>query len=300
MEYTLLGKSNLNVSKLGFGCMSLNYNDQNSAFSIISKAIDNGINLFDTADLYDHGENEVLLGKAVKTKRHDIIIATKVGNQWRPDNQSWDWNPTKKYILASVEDSLRRLNTDYIDLYQLHGGTIADPIDETISAFEQLKREGKIRYYGISSIRPNVINEYIKKSHIVSVMMQYSLLDRRPEEACLSQLLEHNIGVLVRGGLAKGLLVNKPPVNYLNYTAEQVKDAADAVARNSGASRAVTQTALEFVFQHPAVSSAIVGIRTIEQLDEALKTIHSPKLNTEEMQQLRSAIPINKYEEHRI
>ncbi len=94
--------------------------------------------------------------------------------------------------------SLKRLNTDRIDVYQLHGGTIEDPIEETISAFEQLVQQGKIRYYGISSIRPNVIREYVLRSNIVSVMMQYSLLDRRPEEECLPLLAQKDIGVLAR------------------------------------------------------------------------------------------------------
>jgi aryl-alcohol dehydrogenase-like predicted oxidoreductase len=86
-----------------------------------------------------------------------VIIATKVGNQWRADGSGWDWNPNKDYIISAVEQSLKRLQTDYIDLYQLHGGTMEDPIDETIEAFEQLQKQGKIRYYGISSIRPTVI-----------------------------------------------------------------------------------------------------------------------------------------------
>ena len=140
------------------------------------------------ADLYDKGENEKLIGAALKEKRKDVIIATKVGNQWRADGSGWDWNPRKEYILSCVEGSLQRLNIDYIDLYQLHGGTIQDPIDETIEAFELLVQQGKIRYYGISSIRPNVIREYVKRSNIVSVMMQYSLLDRRSEETCLPLL----------------------------------------------------------------------------------------------------------------
>ena len=147
--------------------------------------------------------NEVSVGKALKEKRNEIILATKVGNQWREDGKAWDWNPRKEYILKAVNESLTRLRTDSIDLYQLHGGTIEDPIDEIIDTFEILKEQGKIRFYGISSIRPNVIREYIKRSSITSVMMQYSLIDRRPEESCLDLLKENNIGVLVRGSLAQ-------------------------------------------------------------------------------------------------
>src|SRR5699024_6403991 len=102
------------------------------------------------------------------------------------------WDPSKKHIKTAVKQSLQRLHTDYIDLYQLHGGTIDDPIDETIEAFEELKTEGLIREYGISSIRPNVIKQYIEKSSIRSVMMQYNLLDRRPEET-MRLLAKHGI-----------------------------------------------------------------------------------------------------------
>ena len=90
----------------------------------------------------------------MRSKRDQVVIASKAGNQWRADGSGWDWNSSKKHILAAAEESLKRLKTDYIDLYQLHGGTIDDPIDETIEAFEILKKQGKIRYYGISSIRP--------------------------------------------------------------------------------------------------------------------------------------------------
>src|SRR3954468_12546539 len=208
MLYQQLGKSDLKVSRIAFGCMSLKPG-QTDAQKIIHRAIDLGINYFDTADLYDKGENEILLGKAVKEKRNELVIATKVGNQWRTDGSGWDWNPRKEYILKAVEESLRRLQTDHIDLYQLHGGTIDDPIEETIEAFELLVSQGKIRWYGLSSIRPNVIRKWIAESSIVSNMMQYSLLDRRPEEI-MPLLNDHNIPVLARGGLAQGLLVNKP------------------------------------------------------------------------------------------
>jgi aryl-alcohol dehydrogenase-like predicted oxidoreductase len=298
MEYAILGNSQLKISRIGFGCMSLNAGDETSKH-IIETAIEKGINFFDTADLYDHGDNEIMLGKVLQQKRKDVIIATKVGNQWRKDGSGWDWNPTKQYILASVEESLRRLNTDYIDLYQLHGGTIQDPIDETIEAFETLLKQGKIRYYGISSIRPNVISEYVRRSHIVSVMMQYSLLDRRPEETCFPLLKEHNIGVLVRGSLAKGLLVNKPATGYLNYKTSEVATAAKAVQALTIQGREATQTALQFVLQQPAVTSSVVGIRTLEQLDGAVKTIGTAPLTDTELEKLRNSIPINRYEDHR-
>ena len=143
MQYTSLGRSPLQISCIAFGCMSLP--QDTASASILHKAVDAGINYFDTADLYDKGLNEELVGAALKGMRKQVIIATKVGNVWRTDGSGWDWNPSKEHILKSVEASLKRLQTDYIDLYQLHGGTIDDPIDEAIEAFEQLVQQGKIR-----------------------------------------------------------------------------------------------------------------------------------------------------------
>ena len=298
MKYQQLGKSDLQISRIGFGCMSLG-SDQAANEQLLHRAIGMGINFFDTADLYQKGLNEISVGKALKAKRKQLIIATKVGNQWRADGSGWNWNPRKEYILACVEESLQRLQTDYIDLYQLHGGTIDDPIDETISAFEQLKQQGKIRHYGISSIRPNVIREYITKSNIVSVMMQYSLLDRRPEETCLPLLQQHNIGVLARGSVAQGLLIDKPAKDYLNYTPQQVEQAASAVQAVSNKKRNAAQTALQFALQYPAITSAVTGIRTMQQLEEAVETLNTPLITETEMSLVQNAIPVNYYEQHR-
>lgn len=292
MNYHTLGKSSLKISEVSFGCMSLTGNDE----SLIHRAIDLGINYFDTADLYDKGANESLLGRALEGKREKVIVASKAGNQWREDGSGWDWNPRKEYILSAVEGSLQRLKTDYIDLYQLHGGTIEDPIDETIEAFERLKEQGKIRYYGISSIRPNVIREYIIRSNIVSVMMQYSLLDRRPEVSCLPLLEKHNIGVLARGSVAKGLLINKPAAPYLSYSTEEVQKANEAIAAVSGPQRLPSQSAVKYVLMHSAVTSAVVGIRTPEQLEEA--AADTPRLKASEYEQLTAAVPVRDYTEH--
>ena len=293
MNYRRLGNSGIKVSEISFGCMSLG-NDQKLNESIIHSAVDAGINYFDTADLYDKGLNEESVGKAFKAYREDVIIATKVGNQWREDGTGWDWNPTRKYVLRAVEDSLLRLQTDYIDVYQLHGGTIHDPIDETIEAFEILKEQGKIREYGISSIRPNVIREWIKKSNMVSVMMQYSLLDRRPEEECLDLLYSNNISVVTRGSLAKGLLINKPVKEYLGYSAGEVLELQQAVQQTENA----VATSLHFVLQHPVVASAVVGIRNIEQLDSILSAPDLPP-NQQAFLDLQNILPILRYTEHR-
>lgn len=297
MNYRQLGPSSLQVSTIGFGCMSLK-NDGATNIRILQTAAGRGINYFDTADLYNHGANEETVGKAFKEIRKDVIIATKVGNQWRPDGTGWDWNPTKEYIMKAVEESLKRLGTDYIDLYQLHGGTLDDPIDETIGTFEQLLQQGKIRYYGISSIRPNVIREWVKRSHMVSVMLQYSLLDRRPEEEILPLLQQKNIGVVIRGSVAQGLLVDKEAKPYPGHTADSVLKAKEKVLSLSK-NRTPAQTASRFVLHHPAVSSVVVGIRTQKQLEEAARIPATPELTAEEYNELKQTIPALKYEEHR-
>ena len=298
MKYIKLGKSNLEVSRIGFGCMSLkgSYTEMEK---LIHQAIDGGINLFDTADLYEKGLNEKTVGKAIAEKRSEIILATKVGNQWRKDGSGWDWNPSKQYIITEVEASLKRLQTDYIDLYQLHGGTIDDDIDDTIEAFELLKKQGKIRFYGISSIRPNVIREYVRRSNITSVMLQYSLLDRRAEEFIFPLLIQHAIGILARGTVAGGLLVDKPAKDYLDYNVKQVADTATSVQLLSGETRNTAQTAIQFVLHQTAVSAAVVGIRTKDQLNEALNIFKATLLTEREIDNLGQSVKINYYTDHR-
>jgi len=312
MHYRQLGRSQLLVSAISCGCMSLG-DDLTVNTRILHRALERGINFFDTADLYDKGLNEQMLGKIFHDRREDVIIATKVGNQWRGDGSGWDWNPRKEYILRAAEESLRRLRTDYIDLYQLHGGTLEDPIDETIEAFELLQQQGKIRYYGISSIRPAVIREWIGRSRIVSVMMQYSLLDRRPEETCFELLHQHGIGVLTRGSLAGGLLIDKPAEDYLQYGEEEVARAARAIraaagkttvhgprsTANAAEEYTPVQVALRFALHPAVVASAVTGIRTDEQLRQATEAMKIQALSEDVVNRLKQSLPANKYENHR-
>lgn len=297
MEYSKLGKSDMTISRIGFGCMSLQ-EDETVNKQLIGRALELGVNYFDTADLYEKGVNEERIAKLLGADRNRIILATKVGNQWREDGNGWDWNPKKDYILAAVEKSLKRLQTDYIDLYQLHGGTIADNIDETIEAFELLKQQGKIRAYGISSIRPNVIREYVKRSQIVSVMMQYSLLDRRPEKECFTLLEQHDIAVLGRGGVAQGLLAGKPAKAYLDWSPEEVERAADVIRELTPEGSTAGQTAIRFVLHQQVMKSAVIGIRTLEQLEDSVQAMDLPGLTKEEISILESAAPRKYYLEH--
>lgn len=295
MEYKNLGS--LKVSRLAFGCMSLSTDYPKSA-ALLHQAVDLGINFFDTADLYNKGRNEEIVGKALKEKRASVFIATKVGNQWRPDGSGWDWNPTKAYILEAVHSSLKRLQTDYIDLYQLHGGTIDDPIDETIEAFESLKQQGLIREYGISSIRHNVIRAYVQQSNIVSNMMQYSLLDRRPEELALDLLANQGIGVIVRGGVAKGLLAGKPKAAYLNYGTDEVAKLQEQLSAIAGP-RSLAQTALQYCLSNPAITTVAAGIRTAEQLEDNAGVFEQAMLDDSALLQLKAVLEPAQYTNHR-
>jgi aryl-alcohol dehydrogenase-like predicted oxidoreductase len=293
-----LGHSGPEVGVVAFGCMSLGA-DHAANERLIHAALDRGVDLFDTADLYQHGDNEVTLGRALQGRRHSAVIATKVGNQWRPDGSGWDWNPRKSYIKESVRGSLRRLRTDFIDLYQLHGGTLDDPIDETIEAFEELREAGAIRHYGISSIRPNVIHEWVERSRLTSVMMQHSLLDRRPEEECLGLLRDHEVGVVVRGGLAKGLLASKPATAYLDHEASVVERAQRLLAEVTEEGATPGQTAIRYCLAHPGVTTVACGMRTMSQLEENAAAGDLPPLADDRRSDLRSGVPASVYVAHR-
>ncbi|MCR6722041.1 MAG: aldo/keto reductase [Chitinophagaceae bacterium] len=268
MNKRKLGNSSLYVSEIGLGCMSLSPESADIA-RLIDMAIEGGINFFDTADLYNRGRNEEWLGKAVSNRRKEVIISTKVGNQWRADGSGWDWNPTGAYIMQAIDQSLKRLQTDYIDLYQLHGGTMEDNMPEIVDTFETLQKQGKIRFFGISSIRPAVIERYAKEEKISSVMMQYSLLDKSPEAGSLDLLHQHGISVLARGVLAKGLLAGKPAAAYKDLPEEDVLSIQQKTLQQHPG-KSLEAAALNYVLQQPAVASAIVGIRTEEQLKSAL------------------------------
>ncbi|MBS4173353.1 aldo/keto reductase [Bacillus sp. FJAT-49736] len=303
MKKNRLGKSDLYVSALGLGCMSLGTNEK-QAQEIIETALEEGINYFDTADLYDFGENEKIVGKSLKPYRSQIVLATKVGNRWNQDQSGWSWDPSKKYIKEAVKDSLRRLQTDYIDVYQLHGGTIEDNIEESIEAFEDLKSEGVIRYYGISSIRPNVIREYVDRSSIISIMMQYSLLDRRPEEL-FPLLKEHQISVVTRGPVAKGLLTenwrNKLSVNgYLDYTSQELDQLLSGIKEKlTSNTRSMTELAIQFNLANEPVTSVVAGASSVKQLKANAKAANATPLTQEEHTLLQSLSRNSLYKEHR-
>ncbi|WP_066257391.1 aldo/keto reductase [Neobacillus drentensis] len=303
MKKRKLGNSDLYVTELGLGCMSIG-TEEKTARKIIEASLEEGINYFDTADLYDFGNNEKIVGTALKEVREHVIIATKVGNRWSQDKKGWSWDPSKSYIKEEVKQSLNRLGTDYIDLYQLHGGTINDPIEEAIEAFEELKAEGYIRYYGISSIRPNVIREYIKKSSIVSVMMQYSILDRRPEEETLPFLEEHGVSVVTRGPLAKGLLSEKmlekvSEKGFQDYSFKELNEVLPLLKEKLAPSRPFTEIALQYNLANPAVASVVAGASSPEQIRSNAKAVSSQPLSDKEVSIIKELTKASIYKEHR-
>ncbi|GGA30445.1 aldo/keto reductase [Paenibacillus physcomitrellae] len=302
MNKNQLGTSDLLVSEIGFGCMTIGTEEQ-TGVRLIHEALDRGINLLDTADLYDSGRNEEIVGLALKGRRQDVILATKVGNRRIPDHEGWVWDASKAYILSAVKESLRRLQTDYIDLYQLHGGTLDDPIDETIEAFEQLKKEGLIRHYGISSIRPNVIREYVSRSSIVSVMNQYSILDRRAEEEVLPLLEKNGISVIARGPVASGNLADggeqKAAKGYLDYNESELLEIRSKLAQVAAGTCTLSQLAIRYSLAAPAVASAIAGASSLKQLDENVGASAIPPLSDKVLGQIRQISRANRYTQHR-
>lgn len=300
MKKRELGKSGLYISELGLGTMSLP-NDLNEAKNIIDAALHAGINFIDTADLYDNGKNEELVGNAIKGRREKIILATKVGNKMNPDGNGWTWDPSKKHITEAVKKSLTRLDTDYIDYYQLHGGTMEDDLDETIDAFESLKKEGLIRHYGISSIRPTVIKRFLEKSSAIAVMMQYSLLDRRPEE-WFSFINASGASVITRGTVAKGLLTVEGPTrvksanSFASYDAPQLRDTVLSLANETDDLHA---SAIAFVLQNHTVATAVVGARSTKQLSASV-IAYDKGSSADQLERLKKLVLQHQYSEHRL
>ncbi|MCK9862736.1 aldo/keto reductase [Paenibacillus sp. ATY16] len=300
MRKNQLGGSELYVGEIGLGCMSLG-TDEEKAISLVHEALERGVTLLDTADLYDSGRNEELVGKAIRGRRERVVLATKVGNRRIAGQEGWAWDPSKAYILSAVKDSLRRLGTDYIDLYQLHGGTIEDPIDETIEAFEQLKREGVIREYGISSIRPNVIREYASRSSIVSVMNQYSIVDRRAEETVLPLLEEKGLSLIARGPVASGALAanRQPSKGVLDYELDELLELRRQLEQLTSEGRSLSQLAIRYSLSHPAVAVAIPGASSREQLLQNISAADISPLTEEEVQLIRRLSKAGVYKVHR-
>lgn len=294
-------KSGIEISELGLGCMSLG-TDYKKAQPIIESAIDNGITYFDTADIYDQGVNEEIVGKALKKyqNRDDIVIGTKVGNRLTDDGHM-TWDPSKKHIKESVKESLKRLGLNHLDLYQLHGGTIDDPLDETISAFDELKQEGYIRAYGISSIRPNVIDYYLKNSQIETLMSQFNLIDNRPE-SLINDVHDKQVKILARGPVFKGLLTSKSvdvidekfKNGVLDYTQDKL---GSTIASIKELESNLTALSFKYLTSHDAMGSIIVGASSVEQLEENVRNYYK-EISLDQIKSARNRVKDIEYTQH--
>lgn len=271
MKKRQLGSSELFISEISLGGMSL-LTDKKKATGIIDMALDAGINYVDTADLYDFGANEEMIGTILGKRRQDVIVATKAGNRWTEGEEGWHWDASPSYIKEAVRASLKRLGTDYIDVYQLHGGTFEDDWDGIIETFEDLKTDGLIREYGISSIRPNVLKRFLPASSAKSVMMQYSALDRRPEE-WLDFIAKEGASVVTRGTVAKGLLTKswqerlQHGSGFNTYTTEELTTALTNLASHYHDLHAL---AIAFNLKESAIASTVIGASSQEQLAQTL------------------------------
>ncbi|WP_086427737.1 aldo/keto reductase [Staphylococcus cornubiensis] len=268
-------KSGIELSELGLGCMSLG-TEEKQAEQIIDAAVTEGITYFDTADIYDKGVNEKIVGRALKKyqNRDDIIIGTKVGNHLKENGETF-WDPSKRYIKENVKNSLQRLGLDTLDLYMLHGGTIDDPLDETIRAFDELKQEGVIRAYGLSSIRPNVIRYYLQHSQIETLMSQFNLIDNRPVDL-LNEVHDKGVKLLARGPVFKGLLTpssekvltTKFEDGIFDYSYEALKETVIALQQIDPE---LTGLAFNYLKSFDVLGSIIVGASSVEQLQQNVK-----------------------------
>jgi aryl-alcohol dehydrogenase-like predicted oxidoreductase len=296
MEYRVLGRTGVKVSPLCLGAMMFGgwgNPDHDDSVRIIHRALDAGINFIDTADVYSRGESEEIVGKALADgRRDDVVLATKVhGDMAESPN---DRGNSRRWIIREVENSLRRLKTDWIDLYQIHRPEADTDIEETLSALTDLVRAGKVRYIGSSTFPASQIVEaqWVSRDRrlerFATEQPPYSMLARGIESDVLPSCLRHGIGVIPWSPLAGGWLSGSyrkgaqapqsrrseriPQRFDLTLAANQRKlDAADALAQLAQeAGMSLIELAIAWVINHPAVTAAIIGPRTAEHLESQL------------------------------
>jgi aryl-alcohol dehydrogenase-like predicted oxidoreductase len=213
MQTRLLGKNKIEVSALAFGCMSLtgSYGEisETQAIAVIHKALDLGITFFDTADVYGAGNNERILGRAVKGKRNKLFIATKFGNVLNSEGRTVGIDGSAKRVKTCCEESLKRLGMDHIDLYYLHRVDPKTPIEETVGAMAELVKEGKIRFLGLSEASAKTIRRAHKVNPITMLQSDYSLCEREVEALILPACRELGISFAAYKPLASGLLTGR-------------------------------------------------------------------------------------------
>lgn len=292
MDYVNLGKSGVKVSKIALGCMSFGREaDEEESKRMVNIALDKGINFFDTANSYSIGRSEEILGGALKERRNQLVIATKVSNPMGEGPN--DRGCSRYHIVRAVEESLRRLKTDRIDLYQLHRFDPDTPLEETLKALDDLIRWGKIVYIGCSNFTFQQLKKALGISKdlglhsFISIQPMYNLLKREPEDEVIPFCLEEGIGVIPYNPLAGGFLTGKyksnttPPIGtrlgdqniyqerYLSDENFQRTTRFLEIAKRRGLHPIAL--ALAWVTSHPAVTSPIIGARNGKQLSETLK-----------------------------
>ncbi|SFP82128.1 aldo/keto reductase [Hymenobacter arizonensis] len=318
MKYNLLGQTGLKVSELCLGTMTFGGTgwaaaignlDQPAVDEIMKRALDAGINFIDTANAYSEGLSEELTGQSIRNlgvSRDDLVLATKVrGKMGEGPN---DAGLTRKHIMAQAEASLKRLNTDYIDLYQIHSYDPLTPLDETLRALDDLVRSGKVRYIGASNLaawqlmKALDISRYEHLAKFVSLQAYYTIAGRDLERELVPLLLDQKVGLMVWSPLAGGFLSGKftrenqgnedsrrtgfdfPPLN--KDLAFDIIDKLRPMAEAKGSS--VAALALAWLLHQPVVSSVIIGAKKLDQLDDNLKAV-DVQFTPEELQELADA-----------
>jgi aryl-alcohol dehydrogenase-like predicted oxidoreductase len=323
MEYRQLGYSGLKVSCLSFGAATFGggneffrawgETDTQEATRMVGLCLDSGINLFDTADIYSNGLSEEVLGKAIAGKRDQLLISTKATFRFgEGPNQV---GSSRYHLMRSCEASLRRLNTDRIDIYHMHGFDATTPVEETLETLDTLVRSGKVRYIACSNfsgwhlMKSLAVSERYGWARYVGHQVYYSLVGRDYEWELMPLGLDQKIGALVWSPLGWGRLTGKirrgqplPEVSRLHKTAEQgpqppqeylfkVVDAIDEIARETG--KSVPEISLNWLLQRPTISTVIVGARTEEQLRQNLQAADW-KLTPEQMKRLDEASAVER------
>jgi len=298
VEYRLLGSSGLEVSVLSFGTMTLGGEGRFAAMGTVQAdearrqieiCLDAGVNLFDTADIYSFGKSEEVLGQALGPRRKDIVLATKVFN--RLASGANKAGLSRRYILEACDASLRRLGTDYIDLYQAHTFDSLTPLDETLRAFDDLIRAGKIRYAGCSNysgwqlMKALSLSDRLGIPRYISQQINYSLLARDAEHELVPAGLDQRTGIMAWSPLHFGLLsgkfrrgLAKPAESRLNtldapgmVDEERLYGIVDVLAEIAGQRGvSISQAALNWVTRKPGVDTVVIGARNEQQLRDNL------------------------------
>jgi aryl-alcohol dehydrogenase-like predicted oxidoreductase len=288
MKYRTLGRTGIKVSAYALGAMmfgAAGNPDHDDSVRIIHKALDAGVNFVDTADVYSHGESEEIVGKALKGRRDDIVLATKLRLPMGDDpNQQGN---SRRWIMTEVENSLRRLQTDHIDLYQIHRPDPDTDIEETLSAFSDLIHSGKVRVIGSSTmpasdiVEAQCVAERRGLARFRTEQPPYSILDRGIEAEVLPVAQRYGMGIVVWSPLAQGMLTGRIRKGqqtdlrrtrlFRHMTDERRLDVVEQlIPLAEKAGLPMTHLAMAFAIAHPGVTSALIGPRTMEQLDDLL------------------------------